>query len=188
MDYFESLDPVLRIFWFIAIPSSLIFLIQTILTFVGMDGSEGVEVDIETDFDHDGMPFQLFSFRNLINFMLGFGWTGVSFYHLISSTYLLIFVAFGMGCLFVGVFFLVIKQIQKLAEDNSFKISLSLNKVGEVYLTIPEKKSGKGKVQVSVKGAYHELDAVTENEKIESGASVKIIKVEGSNLVVVERI
>jgi hypothetical protein len=86
------------------------------------------------------------------------------------------------------VFFFIINQIQKLAEDNSFKIDNTLNQVASVYLTIPEKKSGKGKIQVSVKGAFHELDAVTEKEKIESSAMVRIVKIESNSLVVVERI
>jgi hypothetical protein len=57
-----------------------------------------------------------------------------------------------------------------------------------VYLTIPEKKSGKGKVQVSVRGSFHELDAITEKGKIESNAMVRIVKIESSSLVVVEKI
>ena len=88
----------------------------------------------------------------------------------------------------MAAFFGIMNQIQKLAEDNSFKIDNALNQVGSVYLAIPERKSGKGKVQVSVKGAFHELDAITENDKIESSAMVRIIRIESNNLVVVERI
>jgi membrane-bound ClpP family serine protease len=130
----------------------------------------------------------LFTFSNLINFLLGFSWTGISFYGTIENKTILAAISILVGSAFVGVFFFIINQIQKLAEDNSFKIDNTLNQVGSVYLTIPAKKSGKGKVQISVKGAFHELDAVTENGKIESSAMVRIVKIEGSNLVVVERI
>jgi membrane-bound ClpP family serine protease len=85
-------------------------------------------------------------------------------------------------------FFLAIRQIQKLAEDNSFKISDTLQKTASVYLAIPASKSGKGKIQISVKGSMQELDAMTEGEKIETGATVKVVRVEGTNLVFVEKI
>ena len=82
MEYFDSLEPLLRYFWYVAIPVSVIFLIQVVLTFFS-----GADIgDLETDFDtngHDG--FHFFSFRNLINFLLGFSWAGISFYQTISN-------------------------------------------------------------------------------------------------------
>jgi hypothetical protein len=188
MDFFSNLDPFIKAFWFIAVPTSVIFLIQTIMTFVGMDSSDGLSADFDSDLHHGDAPFQLFTFRNLVNFLLGFSWTGISFYGTIAGRFALITLSFIVGAAFVGGFFFIISQIQKLAEDNSFKIHNTLNQVGSVYLTIPEKKSGKGKIQVSVKGAFHELDAITENEKIESSAMVKVVKIESDNLVVVERV
>jgi replicative DNA helicase len=78
--------------------------------------------------------------------------------------------------------------VQKLAEDNSFKIANTLNKTAEVYLSIPEKKSGKGKIMISVKGAFHELDAMTEGEKIKSGSIVRVVRIENPNILIVETI
>lgn len=75
-----------------------------------------------------------------------------------------------------------------MVENNSFNINNTIGKTADVYLAIPEKKTGKGKVQLSVKGAFHELDAVTENERIETGAVVKIVSTEGSNLAIVEKL
>ena len=146
---FENLDPLLRIFWFVAIPTSLIFLIQTIMTFAGVDATDGLEADFDGDIAHGETPFQLFSLRNLINFLLGFSWTGISFFNTIENKTVLIGLAVLVGAAFVYVFFLIIRQIQKLAEDNSFKIDSTINKTAEVYLAIPERKSGKGKVFVS---------------------------------------
>src|SRR5690606_7410637 len=163
MEFFDSLDPLLRTFWYVAIPVSLIFIIQTIMTFVGADATDGIEADFEGDLAEMDAPFQLFSFRNLINFLIGFSWTGISFYETITSPTLLIILAVFVGCVFVYLFFMLIKQIQKLAEDNSFKISSTINQSAEVYLPIPENKSGKGKIMISIKGAFHELEAMTEH-------------------------
>ncbi|NUO02639.1 MAG: serine protease, partial [Saprospiraceae bacterium] len=63
LELFQNLDPTLKAFWSVALVSSLIFLIQTIMTFAGMDGADGVSPDFHGDTAHDGDgPFQLFSF------------------------------------------------------------------------------------------------------------------------------
>lgn len=188
MELLENLDTLLKTFWLIAIPTSLVFLIQTVMTFLGTDASDGLEADFDGDLDGADTPFQLFSLRNLVNFLLGFSWTGISFYSSISNKPLLITIAFAVGILFVYLFFLVIRQLQKLAEDNSFKIKNTLNKTAEVYLTIPENKKGKGKIIISVNGAFHELEAMTEKDKIQSGSTVKVVKIDNNNILIVETI
>lgn len=185
MEIIENLEPLLKTFWYVAIPTSIIFFIQTIMTFIGADASDGLEPDFNGDLDGGDSPFQLFSLRNLINFLLGFSWTGISFYNSISSPNLLIALALIVGCFFVFLFFIIIKQVRKLEENNSFKLQNTLNKTAEVYLTIPEKKTGKGKIMISIKGAFHELDAMTENETIPSGTLVKVISIENENIIIV---
>ena len=184
MELLENLDPLLRTYWYIAVPVSIVFLIQMILTFVsgadtdGMDGhgdSGGLEAD-----------FQVFTLRNMINFLLGLSWTGISFFSAISNPVYLILLSLLVGCVFVYVFFVIIAQIQKLAEDNSFKIENTLNKTAEVYLRIPGNKTGKGKVMLSVNGAFHELEAMTEQAEISTGAVVKITKIENNTIVIVQ--
>lgn len=188
MEILENLDTLLKTFWFVAIPTSLIFIIQTTMTFVGLDSSDGVEADFDGDLVGTDAPFQLFSLRNLINFLLGFSWTGISFYTTISNKPFLIILSLAVGILFVYLFFIIIRQVQKLAEDNSFKIANTLNKTAEVYLTIPENKKGKGKIMISINGAFHELEAMTENDKIQSGSVVKVVKIENNNIPIVETI
>ena len=155
MEILENLDPLLKTFWFVAIPTSIIFLIQTIMTFIGVDSSDGLEADFDGNLSEVDAPFQLFSLRNLINFLLGFSWTGISFYTTISNPILLVALSVFVGVLFIYLFFMAMKKIQKLAENNSFNILNTLNKTAEVYLTIPENKNGKGKIMISVNGAFH---------------------------------
>ncbi len=188
MEILDNLDVLLRAFWFVAIPTSIIFIIQAIMTFFGADSSDGIDVDFDGDLGEADAPFQLFSLRNLINFLLGFSWTGISFYTSIPNKPILIAVSLAVGILFVYFFLIIIRQIQKLAEDNSFKITNTLNKTAEVYLTIPEYKKGKGKIIISVNGAFHELEAMTENDKIQPGTIVKVITIENDNILIVETI
>jgi hypothetical protein len=188
MENFGEFDTLLKVFWYLAIPSSLIFLIQTVITFLGMDATDGLEADFDSNLEGSEGPFQFFSFRNLVHFMLGFGWTGISFYSMIENKTLLIGIALMVGLGFVAIFFLIISQIKKLAEDNTFKISETLGKTGEVYLTIPEKKSGTGKVQISVKGSFKELRAITDSETLKSGTLIKVKSIDSDNILVVEKL
>jgi hypothetical protein len=188
MEFFNNLEPLLRTFWFIAIPVSLVFIIQVILTFIGADGHDGAGPDFHSDLDGAETPFQLFSLRNLINFLLGFSWTGISFYNTISNGSLLIFVSFAVGAFFIYIFFLIITQLQKLAENNSFKITNTLHKTADVYLTIPANKTGKGKIMISVKGSFHELHAMTEQDKIMTGSVVKVVRIENDDVLIVEKV
>lgn len=184
MEVIDSLDPLLKTFWYVAIPVSLIFIVQSILTFSGTDGSDGVNPDFDGDIAGGEMPFQLLAFRNLIHFLLGFSWSGISFYSVITNPVLLIGVSVVIGVLFVLGFFFILRQVQRLSEDNSFKYSKTIDKTAEVYLSIPAKRTGKGKVLVSVNGSVRELDAITDQDVLKSGSTVKVIGVENNILIV----
>lgn len=187
MEMFSMMDTYLQGFWFIAIPVSVIFVIQTIMTFVGANASDGLTADFDGDFSGADAPFQLFSLRNLINFLLGFSWTGISFYEVIDNKITLTIFAVLVGCLFVYIFFLTVQALMRLAEDNSFKIEETLGKVAQVYVPIPEYLSGTGKITLSIRGSIRELDAMTEGERIPSSAMVQIVKIKDA-IVFVQKI
>jgi hypothetical protein len=188
MEFLDQLDPLQRIFWYIALPATLIFLIQSIMTFMGTDALDGTSADFNADLEDGPEPFQLFSFRNLIHFLLGFGWSGIAFGGGISSPFLLLVITTGCGVGFVGIFFFIIRQLLKLSEDNSFRIAETLNHQATVYIPIPAHKSGSGKIQISVKGSIHEIPAMTAGEKLEFGTLVQVTKIMADNLVEVESI
>ena len=85
-EWWTSLDIYMKILWCIAIATSLTFVLQSILTFIGVDSGGDFDTDIDTNFDSalDSHPtfegdssMNLFTFRNLINFFLGFSWTAI---------------------------------------------------------------------------------------------------------------
>jgi microcompartment protein CcmL/EutN len=57
-----------------------------------------------------------------------------------------------------------------------------------VYLTIPAEKKGKGKILVSVNGAVHEIDAVTNGNTLASGEIIRVINIVDDNLLLVEKL
>lgn len=190
MDLFNSLEPLQKFFWTIACCASLVFIIQTVMTFIGLGSDTDVDagpMDGSVDSMEDGSLSGVFSFRNLVNFLLGYGWAGVLLHDSIESGLLLQVVAIAVGLLFVLAFVLMFRQVMKLSHDGSFKMQEAVGLKADVYLRIPAARSGRGKVQVSVKGSVHEIDAMTDNtEEIATGAQVKIVKVLGDDLLLVE--
>jgi hypothetical protein len=149
-----------------------------------MGDADGLDADFDGDAQFEG-PFQLFSMRNLVNFFLGFGWGGICFYNTFESKIWVSILALITGVVFVVLFFFVIKQLLKLGKDNTLRIQDTLGKAADVYLAIPEAKSGKGKIQISVKGAFHEIDAMTEGERIPTGGKAQVISIIDNQTVLV---
>lgn len=81
--WWDSLDLLMKVLWGITLSASLIFVIQSILTFVGIGGGDGgFDGDVSAGFDDlatlDADPgMNLYTFRNLVNFLLGFGWSAI---------------------------------------------------------------------------------------------------------------
>ncbi|MBQ6749770.1 MAG: NfeD family protein [Bacteroidaceae bacterium] len=175
----------MQVFWVCAAAGTVIFVVQMVLTLIGMDSS-----DMDVDFDGAdtmdlGGGISLFSIKNFVNFLVGFGWAGVCLGGAIENKWLLCFVAVLVGVAFVLMFFFIKKQTKKLEHNGAFRIEDSLGKSVDVYLRIPAGKSGKGKVQVSLNGSVQEISAMTEGESIASGQKVKVVSVVDRSTVLV---
>ena len=186
MEMLAEFEPLLRTFWYIAIPTSLIFLIQSALAIIGIDGGDA-DIDTDTDVGDAGFGAYL-SLKNLINFLLGFAWTGVFMYNDFSNKTSLVFTAILVGMAFVFLFFFVMEKMKDLAEDNSFKIEETIGQIAEVYLPIPADFEGKGKVLVNVKGSTHELQAITKGDRLETSSMVKVLSVKNNSILIVEKL
>ena len=202
----------MQVFWACAIAASIVFVIQNALMLLGIgDMDSDVDADVSTDFDvhsdfdnadvdissghsgHEGTLgsagiFSLFTLRNFINFFLGFGWGGISFANTIESRALLVVAAVICGLIFVAIFVAMLRFILRLESNGAFRIQDCVGLTASVYLRIPADHAAAGKVQVSVNGSVHELDAFTDGEFLPTGTRVKIIKVIDSGSLLVEKI
>ena len=180
-DWFIQLDPTLRFYWGIAIFATIVVIIQMTMSFAGMGDidSGDADVDFSTDTDSldDAGSMHLLSIRNIFYFLLGFGWAGVSLWNSIPNTIILCIAAILVGCLFVGIFIFLFRQMMKLQSNGAFNINDAVGKVCDVYLRIPGENQGLGKVQISFNGSVQELDARTAGEQIPSGAKVRVLRV-----------
>lgn len=174
-----------KVVWAIAIITSIVFLVQTVLTFVGMDSGADFEMDMDGDFEGVDSPFQLFTFRNLINFLLGFSWSIISLRSLINSDIILVLVAALIGAALVALMMYMMYMLSKLQQDGTTKVENAIGQNATVYLTIPRGKTGLGKIHVKIQETIREIDAITEGDEISTGSLVKVIGVyEGTVLIV----
>ncbi len=187
MEFLKQVDPLLKSFWYLAIPVSLIFVALSIMTFLGPDAQEADEHAIAIPISH-GPAFRLLSFRNFIHFLLGFSWTGISLYNYIDHKSVLIIMSVIVGASFVVLFFFLMRQINQFSEDIVSGAENTVDKTGSVNKWIPGHKTGKGKVKISMHGDMLEMEALTEQESIEPGARVRIVGLEDHRLVLVEKI
>lgn len=191
--WFSSLDPTLRIYWGIAIFASVVFTIQTVMSFIGIG-----DFDSDMDVDMDGTPdvdslddagvMHMLSIRNIIYFLLGLGWAGVCLWNTIGNHTLLLAVSILVGCLFVACFIFVFRQLMKLQQNGAVNINDSIGRVCDVYLRIPANAEGMGQIQISLGGSVHEFDARTNGEEeIPSGTKVRVVEVV-EHILVVEKV
>ena len=201
INWFQGLDSTLRVYWGIAILTSIVFLIQMVLTLVGLgDTDSGADMgsgDMASDVSlgdgngdtmDTGGAIQLFTIRNFVNFLLGIGWGGVCFWSTIHNKFLLAIVALMCGCAMVGAFVVMYRQLMKLESFGSYRIQDSIGQACDVYIPIPAARSGQGKVQISFFGSVQELPAMTDGEALASGTKVRVIQVIDNSILLVERI
>jgi hypothetical protein len=187
--WWASMELLEKIYWAFALPFSAVFLIQLIITLIGAGGDGDVEASGDADFDVDsdvGIGFQFITIRNFIAFFTIFGWTGIACIDAGLGKGMIIFLSIVAGMLMMLLMATLFYLISKLTESGTMKMDSAVGKTATVYLRIPAAKSGAGKVQVNIQGVKT-LDAMSNHiEDIKSGSLVKIVAIEGGNMLIVE--
>lgn len=190
-NWWNSLTDLQRIFAFIGIPATLVLIVQTILLLFGIgDG------DDPTDIDSDGIPdgdtgddgLTLFSVRGIVGMFCIAGWSGIVFIDLglSSATAIVLALLCGAAALF-GIAYLM-KAVLKLQSNGTLQLGSAVGKTGQVYIPIPPKGTGRGKINIVVQDRYVELDAVTDSDDtLRTGETVRVISTDEMGLVMVER-
>ncbi|MGN0233229.1 MAG: hypothetical protein ACI4B5_02265 [Bacteroidaceae bacterium] len=199
IDWFQALEPQVKPYWVIAIVMSIVFIIQMVLTFIGIGDTDtdadfgagipdGADIpDGHADTLDTGGAVQLFTIRNTVNFLLGIGWGGVCFSGVIESPVLLAAVALVCGCALVAAFLVMLRQLLRLESQGSYRIRDAVGLTCAVYIPIPGSRKGTGKVQVSFHGSVQELPAVTDGDALPSGTQVVVTEIIHDSVLLVSR-
>ncbi len=213
IEWWSNLGIVLQIFYCIAIPATLVLVIQTVMMFIGIgDDGDGIG---DGGIDADGMPdvpddatdgvfgedsvsetadsfgldgLRIFTLRGMIAFFVVFGWVGVVMQEAGIRLAITLPVAAVSGFAMMIVLAFLFRAVMKLRSDGNIDNRNAIGTSGKVYLTIPPARSGEGKVQVMLQGVFVERNAVTdEAEAIPTGAEIIVVGVSGQVDLVVKR-
>ena len=78
--------------------------------------------------------------------------------------------------------------MSKMAESGTLNMKNAIGKLGEVYLVIPAKRGGLGKVQLSIQGAIRTLDAITDDqENIPTASIIEVLNVIDDQILLVKK-
>ena len=217
--WWTSLDLMMKILWGITIASSLIFVIQSVMTFLGADA--GGDFDMDTDFggagdaDLGGGPgevggdvaagglgetggsgdgdalggdgMSLLTFRNFVNFFLGFGWATVLMKDSFKSTTLLLVFGVVVGITLVAAVMYLYKWLGAMQQSGNINVYKSaVGCQGKVYLTIPAERSGEGKVQITINNSVREYTAFTDGDLLKTGTPIRVSEVLSPSTLLVE--
>lgn len=207
IDWWNSLTLVSQIFYCIAVPSTLLLLIQTIMMLVGLgddaasdigdvdvsdaDVSDGVFGDneiteIPDDFGLEGL--RILTVKGIISFLVVFGWVGIVLESVGAQLFITIPVSAVCGFATMLLLAFLIRAVMKLRSDGNIDTKNAIGTSGKVYLTIPPARSGEGKVQLLLQGSFVELGAVTDDESaIPTGSEIVVVGVSGQTDLVVRR-
>jgi membrane protein implicated in regulation of membrane protease activity len=177
---------MLDLYTLCAIAGGTLFVAQLALMLCGIGGDHdadaGADHDISHDTDHDqGHGFGLHgmvSFRALVVGLTFFGLAGRVAASSELSALAVFLIAGGTGVVGLLLMALLMKGLWKLEDDGTAHIEQALGEEAVVYLTIPGKKSGQGKVTVKVQNRLMEYRAVTDYDAIPTGATVEVVDLE----------
>ena len=202
--WFESLHVLEQIFFFIALPASVIMLIQTVMLFFGAGGGgTGVGMEVEISGIEDGgdggmaggsdesgdsvsSGLRFVTTRGVVAFFTVAGWTGILCMQMGMLPVLSALMAAGCGFgAMVGVAFLV-QWLLGLSSSGNMDYRTALGSFAEVYLRIPG-DGGKGKIHLIINGAHRECDAITEDgSPVGTGRTVRVTDIMQDGVLVVE--
>lgn len=206
IEWWNSLSLVAQIFYCIAVPSTLVLLVQTILMFIGMGedaDADGADTDVSDDADVDGSEdggfdedldpngfdgLRIFTVRGVIAFLVIFGWVGALLESMNVALWINIPISSVCGFAMMVLLAFIFKAIMNLRSDGTIDIRNAVGTAGKVHLTIPPARMGEGKVHILLQGSYVERDAVTdEPDPIPTGSEVVVVRVSGETTLVVRK-
>lgn len=180
-----------------AILGCTILVCQSVLTVLGFaghdvdDGGDAPTIAHDGDIDHDHTGdhhgsswfFGIITMRTVTAAMAFFGLTGLALTAGGGEPRSSLIAAGGAGA--AAIFFVhwMMKSLAHLRSEGTVRIERAVGAVGSVYIKIPGRRAGQGKVTVELQGRSVELSAVTEHDELPTGATIVVTRVIGPDAV-----
>ncbi len=197
IDWWNGMDLIGQIYALIAIPATLVLVVQTVLLLFGI-GNDDFDVDGfdldgdgigDTPFDGGGDGLVLFSLRGITAFAAVGGWSGLVMHSAGISVWVTIPLSIVFGFITMVAIAYIMKVSMKLQSSGNLNLGYAIGKVGTVYIPVPPNMSGSGKINLTIQERFVEIGAVTKcDRKLKTGESVRVVATDEVGLVVVEPI
>ena len=183
--WWQSLSALDHVLLYIAVPATLILLIQTVLLFAGGAFDSEAAADPETP----DTGLHLFTVRGVVAFLVLFGWGGLWLHQVGLPGFLAVFLAIPIGFAGMVGIALAVRQALRLQYDGTLDLRNALGRTGTVYLTVPPGRSSPGKVTLTVQEQLTEFEALTDSPApIPTGSPVRVTGLAGRGALLVEPI
>ena len=196
-------DPLRAALLCVAVPATVIMILQTVMIFIGMAGHS--DVDMPDDNGIDGVfgndspdapdvhmgdsGLRIFTVRGMVAFFAVGGWAGLSALSLSGSPSAAIITSLIAGTLALLLVAWFFKWAASLNENGTLQMDSAVGMVGEVYITVPPDMTGTGKVNVIIQGRLTEAEAMTEcSRPLKYGEPVEVIGMAVGNTLMVKPI
>lgn len=192
IQWWNSLDTFARVYAIIAVPSTLILIVQTILLFLGVGvDDDGIDLtgndQIDTPGDGGADGLALFSVRGIMAMLCVGGWSGLAMYASGVNRPLTILISLVCGAAALFAIAYLMKAAMKLQSNGVIDLGSAIGKTGRVYIPIPPSTQGSGKITLTIQERFIEADAVTTAErKLATGEAVRVVATDGTGMLVVE--
>jgi membrane protein implicated in regulation of membrane protease activity len=193
-EWWEALTSLQKFFYVVSIPSTIILVLQFILSFIGVgDG----DVDIDTDMDvtdtdlstaTEIADFRFVTFRGIIAFLSIFGWVGAVLAAGNMNVAIILLLSTASGLLAMGFVAYLFYAVSKLQSSGNLDYKKSIGGYAEVYIPIAANNESVGKIQVNVSGRLIEAEAITHGDVVlKTGDIVRVVDVFNETIFVVEK-
>lgn len=191
-DWWIALTGMEQFFWVVAIFSSVVFILVFVISLLGFDTDSGIDMDIDADVDTgtdaDGGDFPFFSLKALTAFATFFSWTGVLLTGEGRSVWEIIPYSIISGLIAMALVVFLLKKFSDFTESGTADLLDLIFEKGDVYIPIPPKQLGSGKIHVTLNKSLRELSAVTQDDQpIKTGEKVRVLEILPENVLLVEK-
>jgi hypothetical protein len=164
-----------------ALLGGTVLLVQTALLFFGV-GDSHPGFDFHSDTDIGDGSFGLLSTKAVSAFLTFFGLSGFGALEAGWGRGVALGVGVLAGLAIMVVVVWLLRMQMRLASQGNLDPKQAIGTTATVYLRIPERRSGQGKVTVSLQGRSQEFLAVTGGPAIPTGDTVRLVSMPTAGL------
>ena len=186
IEWYSTLTVLEQVYFWLGIVATVFLIIQIVmLCFTSYGGDVDLDGDGDIDVDMDS-GVSIFTVKSLTAFFAVGSWAGLLTCALIADNlqWVSAIVALVSGAAAFALVVLLMRFIYKMQSSGTFQPEKLVGRRATVYVSVPEKRSGRGRITLNAQGKFMELDAMTDGERLSVDDPVEIVATENECMLV----